>query len=80
VGELVSLEVNQGCRLAHAVLELTHDLSIDWTAEIQEEHHMWIFTLVKLIYKVFFVVLRPFFINQLQNIAKIFVGLKRNGI
>ena len=35
VGELVSLEVNQSRRLAHAVLEFPHDLTIDRASEIE---------------------------------------------
>ena len=36
VRELVGLEVDQGGRLAHAVLELAHDLTIDWTSVMEK--------------------------------------------
>jgi hypothetical protein len=38
VRELVSLEVNQGGRLAHAVLELAHDLTINWTSGMKKNN------------------------------------------
>jgi len=40
VRELVSLEVDQGGRLAHAVLELAHDLTINWTSEMEKQDFM----------------------------------------
>lgn len=39
VGELVRLEVDERGRLAHAVLELTHDLSVNRTAGKKSGRH-----------------------------------------
>ncbi len=39
VRELVSLEVDQSGRLAHAVLELAHDLTINWTSGMKKKQY-----------------------------------------